>query len=188
MTGVQPVTRGSAVKATLAFLEQEGGAGLVRRVLARCGAEERRRLRKLSTTDEAPYALILALWRAADGVLGRSAPDWMERAGAFSIESSGQQLYGGILRKRSPREFLTQSVSLFRLYYHPGDMEVVEQAERAAVLRLVGFGAEDPLFCRRQTGGLRRALEIAGGNAPVVRHVRCALQGDAFCEWDLRWG
>jgi len=187
MTGAGPVSRGSAVQATLSFLEGEGGKGLVGDVLARIGAEERGRIQDVGATDEAPYPLVVALWRAADEVLGPTAPDWMERAGAWSIQSYGQQLYGGILRKASPEEFLTQSVSLFRLYYHPGDMEVVERSEGHAVLRLVGFEAMDPLFCRRQTGGLTRAIEIAGGTAARVRHVRCELEGDAFCEWDLRW-
>jgi hypothetical protein len=32
-----------------------------------------------------------------------------------------------------------------------------------------------------------RALALAGGEQPQVRHVRCAVDGDAFCEWELRW-
>lgn len=187
MTGAGPVSRGSAVQATLSFLEGEGGRALVAEVLAGIGADERRRIQEVGATEDTPYPDLLALWRAADRVLGPTAPDWMERAGAWSIHSFGQQLYGGILRKASPQEFLTQSVSLFRLYYHPGDMEVVESGEGHAVLRLMGFEAMDPLFCRRQTGGLKRAIELAGGAASRVRHVRCALEGDAYCEWDLRW-
>lgn len=68
-------------------------------------------------------------------------PTWAERAGSFAIESLGVQLYRGILLKRSPHEFLTQSVSLFQLYYHPGDMTVVLEDPGLAVLRLVGFDA-----------------------------------------------
>jgi hypothetical protein len=98
------------------------------------------------------------------------------------------QLYSGILKKSNPTEFLTQSVSLFRLYYRPGNMEVVYEAPGTAVLRLVGFDAGTPLFCRRPTGGLECALKLAGGVAPRARHVRCALEGDAFCEWELGWG
>ena len=97
------------------------------------------------------------------------------------------QLYSGILRKSTPTEFLTQSVSLFRLYYHPGDMQVVYDAPGAAALRLVRFDPETPLFCQRQTGGLRCALTLAGGLEPRTRHVRCSLEGDAFCEWELGW-
>jgi predicted hydrocarbon binding protein len=71
-------------------------------------------------------------------------------------------------------------------------MKVVETestGERGGriVLRLVGFEHESRHFCRRQTGGLAKAVEIAGGERPRVRHVRCALEGDAFCEWELRW-
>ena len=110
----------------------------------------------------------------------------MERAGASSIESLGVQMYGGILRKPSPLEFLTQRISLFRLYYQPGDMAVVEQQPGRAVLRLVDWEDPDPLFCRRQTGGLQRAVELAGGSHPAAHHVRCAAEGDAFCEWELK--
>ena len=55
------------------------------------------------------------------------------------------------------------------------------------VLRLVGFDHGSATFCRRQTGGLRQAVALAGGERPRVRHVRCVLAGDAFCEWELRW-
>lgn len=183
----QPVAKGSTFQTTLAFLKEQKGSGVSDRILRRLSPEDRKTIRALTATSEAPFALLLQLWRAADMVLRGSDPTWMERAGAFAIASTGQKLYGGILKKRSPLEFLTQSVSLFRLYYHPGDMEVVEYTPHRAVLRLVGFPSSDTLFCRRQTGGLESALAIAGGNEPAVRHVRCELEGDAFCEWEVRW-
>jgi hypothetical protein len=180
--------KGSVIRSTLEFLRAEPGADVVARVMARLGAEERARIERADATVEMPYALVRELWEAADAELRERDPDWSERAGAFSIRSTGVQLYSGILRKSNPIEFLTQSVSLFRLYYRPGDMEVVYEAPGAAVLRLVGFDAGTTLFCRRQTGGLSCALTLAGGASPRVRHVRCAIEGDAFCEWELGWG
>lgn len=179
--------KGSVLIATCRFLEEEGGESLLEEVLGRLAPEERRRVEAAEPTDEVPFTLPLALWEAADAVLGREDPGWMERAGAFSIEGAGRASYAGILRKESPRTFLTQPVSLFRLYYHGGDMEVVRQEPGHVVLRLVGFDEAALPFCRRQTGGLRRALELAGGRDTAVEHVRCAVEGDAFCEWDLRW-
>ena len=192
MTAAAQVAKGSTLRATLAFVESVAGAEAVERVLEALPARERKRVREAAPTDEFPFALWTRLSDATGQVIGDAVPDWPERAGAHAIESFGVQLYGGILRKASPLEFVTQSVSLFRLYYHPGDMKVVEQeilGERGGrvVLRLVGFAHESPVFCRRQTGGLERALSLAGGEKPRVRHVRCALEGDAFCEWDLRW-
>lgn len=180
--------KGSVIQSTLEFLRAEAGEATLARVLARIPAEERARILRAAATAEVPYALVRTVWASADEVLGETDPAWMERAGAFSIRSTGVQHYSGILRKSSPIEFLTQSVSLFRLYYGPGDMEVVQEAPGTAVLRLVGFDAGTPLFCQRQTGGLRCALTIAGGLEPRTRHVRCALEGDAFCEWELAWG
>ena len=186
------VAKGSTLRATLAFVESVAGEAAVTRVVDALPARERRRVREAAPTDEFPFALWSRLSAATDVVIGAAVPDWPERAGAHAIESYGVQLYGGILRKASPLEFVTHSVSLFRLYYHPGDMRVVEQESVGetggrVVLRLVGFAHDSPLFCRRQSGGLMRALALAGGERPQVHHVRCALEGDAFCEWELRW-
>ena len=181
------VTKGSTVRATLEYILTAHGGAVRDVVLDAVPEVVRHRVDSLDPTSELPYADLLALWRAADVVLRERDPEWMERSGAFSIESAGVQLYSGILRKRSPNEFLTQSVSLFRLFYRPGDMQVVEDEGTRAVLRLSGFDSEDALFCRRQTGGLRRALSLAGGDAPRVKHVRCVHEGDAFCEWEMAW-
>ena len=178
--------KGTTIRTTLDFLAAEGGRALVDRVLAGLPDETRDRIARVEPTGELPYAVLQALWHSADTVLAAD-PTWAERAGAFSIESLGMQLYRGILLKRSPDEFLTQSVSLFQLYYHPGDMTVVFEEPGHAVLRLVGFDAGTSVFCRRQTGGLRCAITLAGGAEPSTRHVRCVLEGDAFCEWELRW-
>ena len=179
--------KGSVIRSTLAFLRAERGEAEVARALASIEPRERERLTRAEPTDEIPFATVRALWEAIDAQLGGSDPRWSERAGAFSIDSAGVQFYGGILRKSNPTEFLTQSVSLFRLFYRPGDMEVVLADPGAAVLRLVGFDARTRLFCQRQTGGLGRALALAGGLEPRARHVRCANEGDAFCEWELKW-
>src|SRR6187551_1941676 len=112
--------KGSTTRTTLDFLNAEGGAPLVTRVLDRLVPETRDALARVKPTGEIPYATLQELWHAADAELGTD-PTWAERAGAFSIESLGVQMYHGILLKRSPGEFLTQSVSLFQLYYRPGD-------------------------------------------------------------------
>lgn len=179
--------KGATILSTLAFVEAQFGADVRARVLARLAAPERAAIEPVGATDEVPLAQLFALWSAADAELRDADMHWIERSGAFSIESSGMQMYRGILAKSSPAEFLNQPVSLFRLYYQPGDMEVVEVEAGRAVLRLVGLEPASTLFCRRQTGGLLRATELAGGDAPHVRHVRCAAEGDAFCEWELRW-
>lgn len=179
--------KGSAIIATMDFIRAEKGADALSRILARVTAADLAMIEGCRPTDEVPLDLALSLWRAADDELRDDEPAWVERAGGFSIEFPGVRMYSGILRKSSPTEFLTQRVSLFRLYYQPGNMEVVEEEDEHAVLRLVGFDQAHPLFCRRQTGGLRRALTEAGGQEPHTSHVRCVAEGDAFCEWELRW-
>ena len=179
--------RGSTALATLEFIRQRSGEPTLDAILGRLSEEERARILAATTTDELPYELLLSLWRVADAELAPNHPAWAEEAGAFAIGSLGQQLYGGLLRKASPAEFVTQSVSLFRLYYAPGDIVPVEAEPGRAVVRLIGFDALGTLFCRRQSGGLVRAAELAGGRQVRVRHVRCVHEEDAFCEWEIRW-
>jgi len=179
--------KGSTVRSTIEYLETRFGAETVKRILDTLPAGVRRALHDVGPTEEVAYPRLVALWTASDAAIAATVPGWAYESGAYSIDSVGVQLYGGILRKATPQAFLTQSVSLFRLYYHPGDMEVVEDEQQRAVLRLVGFEPVTSLFCARQTGGLRRAIEIAGGGAARTRHVRCSIEGDAFCEWELHW-
>ena len=181
-----PQAKGSTLRSTLRYVEAEHGAEAAAGVLERLPGGERLRVESAGPTEEVPVELLRALWDAVEAAIGRRDPGWPEKSGAYSIQSLGVELYGGILRKRDPMEFLSQPVSLFRLYYQPGNMEVVEAEPGRAVLRLVGFPG-DPVFCRRQTGGLLRAVELAGGVHPSVRHVRCSVEGDAFCEWELHW-
>ena len=181
------LARGSTAQTTLDFIRSAYGQETADAILGKLGPAERKQLQTAGTTDYLSYDRLLALWKAADQHLAPGHPDWMEQAGAYAIESLGQKLYGGLLHKASPVEFVTQSVSLFNLYYPQGTMEAVEVDDGRAVLRLVGFDALGKLFCRRQTGGLRIATELAGGKEVRVQHVRCALEGDAFCEWETRW-
>src|SRR5215213_7061157 len=149
-TSTTAIARGSTAHATLRFIRHTSDAATFDSIIGQLDPSVRERLTNAAMTDELPYELVLALWRAADSALRSGDPEWMERAGAFAIDSVGQELYGGLLRKSNPAEFVTQSVSLFRLYYAPGDMTPVEVEPSRAVLRLEGFPTASPLFCARQ--------------------------------------
>ena len=180
-------TRGSTLKSTMEFLERELSDADRAEVLARLTPEERALLEHVTLTEDVPYSLALSLWRSADKALGLIDPDWVERAGAESLRVRGVQQYSGLLRKPTPMEFLAGHISLFQRYYRPGDMIITDRTPGRATARLVGFEPGDTLFCRRLTGGWRAAIEIAGGRDADASHPRCVLEGDPFCEWEVRW-
>ena len=180
-------TRGSTVRSTLDFLDELLPVADVEKILNRLAPTDRETVRAVGDTDEIPYRVALALWRAVDQTLGRDDPEWIDRSGSWAIERAGMRLYSGLIKKPTPIDFLTQHISLFHLYYRPGDMVVVEQSAGRAVMRLVGFEPTDPLFCHRLSGGWLAALRIAGGRDVTSIHNRCSLEGDPFCEWELRW-
>lgn len=180
-------TRGSTLHSTIEYLEHVLSPSACATVLSRLAPEERAWLDRASLTDDVPYPVALGLWRSADIELHGVDPQWAEHAGAESIRVRGMQLYSGLLKKPTPLEFLAQHISLFQRYYRPGDMIITERGSGRATSRMVGFEAGDRLFCRRLTGGWLAAMQIAGGREPSVNHARCVLEGDLFCEWEMRW-
>lgn len=180
-------TRGSTVRSTVDFIRDLLPMPAVDKILNRLSLADRRAIQSVGDTDEIPYRIALALWRSVDQSLARTDPQWIDRSGSWSIERAGMRLYGGLIKKPSPVDFLNQHISLFHLYYRPGDMLVVEQSAGRAVMRLVGFEPQETLFCRRLNGGWLAALRIAGGRDVTSVHNRCSLEGDPFCEWELRW-
>ena len=180
-------TRGSTLRSTMEYLTRILGAEERVEVLGRLSAAYRETVETAAVTDDVPYDVALQLWRSADIALGAREPEWAEQAGAEAIRVRGMQLYSGLLKKPTPLEFVTQHISLFQRYYRPGDMKISDAAPGHARARLVGFEPQDRLFCRRLTGGWEAAVTIAGGRDAAVEHVRCTLEGDPFCEWEVRW-
>lgn len=180
-------TRGSTLHSTCEYLQQVLSPAQYAVVLARLAPADRELLDKAAVTDDVPYHVAINLWRSADLTLATLDPNWAEHAGAEAIRVRGMKSYGGLLQKPTPLEFVTQHISLFQRYYRPGDMKITESMQGRAIARLIGFEPGDRLFCRRLTGGWEAAIAIAGGRNAQVTHARCVLEGDLFCEWDIRW-
>jgi hypothetical protein len=180
-------TRGSTLRSTMEFLGHVLPERERQEILARLAPEERALIERVGLTDDVPFTIALHLWRSADRALAARDPEWAERAGAEAIRVRGMQLYSGLIQKPTPMEFLAQHISLFQRYYRPGDMKITERTTGRATARLVGFEPGDTLFCRRLTGGWHAVIEIAGGRDTEATHPRCVLEGDPFCEWEIRW-
>jgi hypothetical protein len=181
------MTRASALQSTMEYVERALDAAGRDAILATLPPAERNIVEGASAQDEVPYDIALRLWRAIDAILGPRDGQWMEQMGAYAIQRAADHIGDVFLHRPSPLAFITQQVPLFRLYYRPGDMVVLDHGATHAIIRLVGFEPKDPLFCRRFTGGWTAALQITGGRDVVIRHLRCSCEGDLFCEWTLRW-
>ena len=180
-------TTGLALRNSLEHLRQVASDEERRAIMDALPAADRELLRAPGEHEEVPYAVTLRLWRSTDRVLGERDPQWMEKMGAAAVQAIDVQLGADLVRRDAPLGFLTRQIPLFRLYYRPGDMVLIDHGPGHAILRLVGFDAEDPLFCRRFTGAWDAAVRMNGGRDVSVRHLRCTCEGDMFCEWLLRW-
>jgi hypothetical protein len=181
------MTRASTLRSTMEYVDRVLDASGRDAILASLSDAERRIVEHAPEQEDVPYEVALHLWRAIDAALAPRDALWMEHMGAYAIQRAADHIGDVFLHRPSPLAFITQQVPLFRLYYRPGDMVVLGHGADHAMVRLVGFEPTDPLFCRRFTGGWTSALEITGGRDVVIRHLRCACEGDLFCEWTLRW-
>ena len=181
------MTRAYTLRSTMEYVARALDTAGREAILAALPATERDIIEHAPEHDEVPYEIALHLWRAIDTALGPRDAHWMEHMGAYAIQRAADHIGDIFLHRPSPLAFITQQVPLFRLYYRPGDMVVLGHGPDNAMIRLVGFEPKDPLFCRRFTGGWTAALEITGGRDVAIRHLRCACEGDLFCEWTLRW-
>jgi hypothetical protein len=94
------MARGSTAHATLQFIRHTHGDIMLETILRRLDPQTRALIAGAAMTDELPYDALMSLWRSADESLREGDPKWMETAGAYAIDSVGQQLYSGLLRKR----------------------------------------------------------------------------------------
>jgi hypothetical protein len=180
-------TRVLALRNTISYVRRVVSTKELNAILATLPAAEQAIVQSAPDHDEVPYGIALRLWRSIDAVLSPRDPAWVEAMGADAARRIDEQLGAEVVHRSSPLTFLTQQIPFFRIYYRPGDMVLIEHGADHASIRLVGFEAGDPLFCRRFTAGWATALELSGGRDVVVRHLRCACEGDLFCEWSLRW-
>ena len=180
-------TTGLALRNSIEHLRRVASAEEGRAIMDALSEADRELLHAAGEHEEVPYAVALRLWRSTDRVLGARDPQWMEKMGAAAVQAIDVQLGADLVRRDAPLGFLTRQIPLFRLYYRPGDMVLIDHGPGHAIVRLVGFDPEDPLFCRRFTGAWDAAVRMNGGRDVTVRHLRCTCEGDMFCEWLLRW-
>jgi hypothetical protein len=180
-------TTGLALRNSLEHLQRVATAEERDAIMDALPEADRELLRHPGEHEEVPYAVALRLWRSTERVLAQRDPQWMERMGVAAVQAIDVQLGADLVRRDAPLGFLTRQIPLFRLYYRPGDMILIDHGPGHAVVRLVGFDPEDPLFCRRFTGAWDAAVRMNGGRDVTVRHLRCTCEGDMFCEWLLRW-
>ncbi len=181
--------KGSALRSSVAFLQDRLGAEGFRRVLEKMDPGDRSILENpILQSNWYEFSLMLRLMEAATPLLphpgARSLP-W--ELGRFSAEHGLTTLYRVFFKVADPGFIIRKASQVFSNYYDTGTMEMVSLENKVAVLRLTGFDQPGTVFCERLQGWMERTLEMSGAKTIVMSHPKCLARGDAFCEFQGRW-
>lgn len=181
--------KGSAIKATLAFLEKHAGEAKTAEILARLDPGDRQMLEETMLVGNW-YDLkpLLHLMAASEGAVevpqGRTVA-W--EIGRFSADFGLKTIYRLFIKLADPGFVVRKATQLFSTNYDSGSMDLVKAEPHEAVMRLTGFEEPDARFCQRLLGFMQRSLELSGAKNVRMDHPKCEARGDGHCEFMAKW-
>ena len=107
--------------------------------------------------------------------------------GVFTATYEQSTFLKSIMRHLPIPLILRQAAALWRKFYRPGVMKVVETGDRKVILELTDFPPVDPLICPQ----FEAWLVSAGRNQNLenfeVKETLCLHKGKDRCRWELTW-
>jgi len=179
--------KGTAIRASLRFLQERFGPTGTGSVLDRLEAADREMvISGLLDSVWYPMPLLLRLMREATAVHGAAEPELIRKMGRASAESGVRGVYKVFFKVGSPQFIIGRAARVFGSYYDTGEIRVVESGPGKAVLDLSSFEGS-PEFCQRILGWMERTMEMAGARKLVGLHSQCRYQGDPVCRFEGTW-
>jgi hypothetical protein len=179
--------KGTAVRASLRYLQDRFGPTGTGAVLEKVPAEDREQVSSgLLDSVWYPMPLLLRLMRAASEAHGAAEPELARHMGRASAESGVRGVYKIFFKVGSPQFIISRASRVFGSYYDTGRIRVVESGPGRAVLDLDEFEGS-PEFCLRILGWMEKTMEMAGARNLVPLHSRCRYRGDERCRFEGTW-
>ena len=183
------MVKGTAVKASLAFVASRAGEDRLARIIAALPPPYEEMLSgPVLQGNWYEFSTLLALMDASAPFVtpvGSKSLAW--EMGRFSADFGLKSIYKVFFRLADPGFIIHKASQVFDSYYRPGTMIVERAAPQEALLRLTGFDQPSPVFCDRLLGWMERTLELCGAKEICMEHPRCLSRGDASCDYMGRW-
>jgi hypothetical protein len=180
--------KGTAVVATVRFLEEQFGHPGLRSVLDALPAAERALVEPAPLASTwYPMSLLLHLMREAQVQHGPSRPRLIRDSGRASADYGLTTVYKIFFKVGSPQFIIGRAARVFGSYYDTGDLRVVESGPGHATVDLVGLEEGSVEFCERILGWMERTMELCGARNLRSAHSRCGHRGDPVCRFQGDW-
>lgn len=181
--------KGSAVRASLAYLESRLGKEGLKQILATLPEQDRRILdTAILQSNWYELSVLLRLMDASElSVQSAGLHGLAWDMGRFSAEFGLKGIYRVFIRIADPHFIIRKSSEVFSTYYDSGAMSAEKVDSHHAILRLRNFNQPHRAFCDRLCGFMQRSLEMSGCETVQMTHPKCMARGDGYCEYEAKW-
>jgi len=181
--------KGSAVKASIQYLEEQVGPATLQKILASLPPSEADLLRvPILQSNWYDTSMLIRLMEASTPhvqlPLGKSVA-W--EMGRHSAEYGIKTLYKIFFKVADVHFIIKRAPQVMVTYYDSGSMEVMKVGPKEALLHLVDFDEPHLLICDRLQGWMERVVELSGGKDVSLKHPKCMAKGDRVCEYNATW-
>lgn len=178
--------KGTSIASFLSFLEAEYGAPKVKEFVASLDSNLKKRCEGLVLASAFyPVEELDALAAKARAYFKGDA-SFFERSGAHNATFGLAGVHQSLLARPTPLDFLKAAERAWSQFMDVGSVSADVVGDGKVRLKIEGVPGSD-VFCARETGFLKRSLELAGAKQLLVSKVRCTRDGDGWCEWQVSW-
>ncbi|HKO57036.1 MAG TPA: hypothetical protein VJ276_14260 [Thermoanaerobaculia bacterium] len=138
-------------------------------------------------TETVPVHMLNRITEEAANARGEAVDVFARRAGREAAGDAVKGIYRYFALVLTPPALLSKASQMWSTLYNRGRMEVLDQTERSAHIRVADFPSE-VAGCSRITGWIERMAELTGVKNVTVQQTQCFANGAPCCEWVVRWG
>ena len=179
--------KGSPVRSLQKFIDSELDAGQRDAVFAALPPEYATRFRSpILATETIPVHMLNRFTEEAAKAKGESLEEFARRAGREGAGDAVKGIYRFFAMVLTPPALLGKAGQMWSSLYNRGRVQVEDQTEHSARIRLADFPSEIAM-CARFTGWIEKMAELTGAKDVSVEKTQCFAKGGACCEWQLNW-
>jgi hypothetical protein len=179
--------KGSPVRSLQKFIDADLTAEQRERLFQALPPEYVTRFRSpILATETLPVSMLNRFTEEAAKAKGEPLASFARRAGREAAADAVKGIYRFFALVMTPPVVLSKAGVMWSSLYNRGELRVVEQTAASARIRLLDFPSE-PAMCGRFVGWLERMAEMTGVKNVQVEQTRCASEGEACCEWIVKW-
>ena len=181
------LSKGVILLGGMEFVRKRYGEEALARVLAEMDPADASLMKHAVAAGWYPIEPFLRFRRTVDRIFGKGDLALLREMGRFAGDFQLHTVLKSLLKLTNPSWLVERGTRVWRQYHDTGDWEYIRSEPNYLRARITGFVA-DEAWCTGFLGFIERAVELTGGKDPKAVHPRCRARGDAFCEFEGRWG